>query len=217
MRSLVVAVAIVGAACGRAPPTKRPVGNRAHAAARPVCENHLGDITKQLRARWSDGALAVHCVAGNFGAPGFFIEARGVNGLHRIGIVAANGGPDLADFTDIGELPIATSIVEYAAADLDGDGSDEVIETWRRSAHGAMGSDDWLVVRRLVHHKLRRIRGPYLGVSHPELGACSASWHCADGAIVITVDAMHGIPPSDCLPTGTHRFVIRHGAMVERR
>ena len=214
MRCLVVGIAL--AACGNGPPPTRPVANRAHAPARPVCERHLADIAKQLRTRWSIDDLHLRCAGGNFGAPGFFVEARG-RGFHKSGIVAANGGRDLADFTDVGDLPSTTQIVEYAAADLDNDGVDEVIETWRRSAHAIDAATNWLVVRRLVGHALRRIRGPHLGVSHPELGACSASWHCEEGAIVITVDAQHGIPPSDCLPRGTHRFVIRHGAIVERR
>jgi len=216
-RCLVVAAALFGAAgCDRAPHPQRPVANRAHSVGHPACEDHVADITKQLRARWGEPDLEVRCAAGNFGAPGFFIEARG-GATHKIGIVAADDSPDIADFTDPGEMPIATSVVEYAAADLDGDGVDEVIETWRKSAHGLLGSDSWLVVRRLDGHKLRRIRGPYLGVSHPELGACSASWHCTDGALVITVDAQRGIPPSDCLSPGTHRFVIRRGTIVERR
>jgi len=137
--------------------------------------------------------------------------------LHRVGIMAAGGGPDLVDFTDVGQLMVATSILGYRVADLDGDGVDEVIEWWRKSAHGPMGSDDWLVIRKLDGKRLARIAGPHVGIFYPPDTRCSGEWQVTPRELVVTVRDASRMAPSACLPVGTHRFVLVRGALAEVR
>ena len=211
-----VAMLLVAACAGRAaadtagePPGKRP--------GMACTKERVAELAQRLRERWSVGELELRCVAGQFGAPGYFIDARGPDDLHRAGILAADGRSDIVPFTDVGHMMVATSIVGYAAGDLDGDGVDEIVEHWRRSAHGRMGSDNWLVVRKIAGGKLSRIPGPHVSIYDPVLGRCSAEWKLAPRALVVTVQSVSEMPPSDCLSPGVHTFTLKDGALVKKR
>jgi len=202
---------LVVAGCGSGI-VRAPVTNRA--VTRDVCTDALvADLTHRLAERWHVEHLELRCAAGRFGTTGYFIEARNEH-LHRTGIVDASCA-ELVPFVDEPESPEETRINGYEAADLDGDGEDEIIESWRRITGGPLGSDNWLVVRRIENREFSRIRGPFLSVYNPELGGCSATWELSHGAIIVAVEALPGIAPSDCLSPGKHRFALRGGAVTE--
>ena len=208
MRALVfVGIAACGAA--KAPDAVR---NRAAPPPKPTCTDERRDaIAKHLQARWNTPAVSiVRCTPGLFPIAGFFIEAD-----DRAGVIALDGTTEIIPFTPRGQLIVATSVVECATVDLNGDGVDEIVETWRRSASGALGSNDWLVIRRIEGNELATIRGPHTSVYHPELGGCTAEVRLAGKTIVISVALLPGIPPSDCLPAGTHMFALEHDAIIE--
>jgi hypothetical protein len=79
------------------------------------------------------------------------------------------------------------------------------------------------VIRAVSGKRLLRIKGPYLSRYHPELGSCSGTWRLRRGAsaspgsvwIDVAVSVGPGIPPSDCLPAGKHRFELRGNALVD--
>jgi hypothetical protein len=199
------------AACGgaKAPAT---VGNRASPPPKPTCTDERRDtIAKHLQARWNIGPVSiVRCTPGLFPTAGFFVETD-----EHAGVIAADATTEIVPFAPRGQLMVATSIVECATVDLNGDGIDEIVETWRRSASGAMGSNDWLVIRRIEGDELATIRGPHTSVYHPELGGCTAEVRLAGKTIVITVAMLPGIPPSDCLTAGTHTFALESDAIIE--
>jgi hypothetical protein len=210
MRSLALLVTACGA--GAMP---LPLANHAQVARADCSEPIVDRLAAMLRARWHTGPLELRCAAGRFGVDGFFLEAR-AGELRRTGIVDASGA-ELVAFTDEPELAPQTFINGYRTADLDGDGRDEIIESWRRSEHAKLGADNWLVVRRVFAHRLgARIQGPYVSRYHPDLGGCSATWEVRTGAILVAVEVDPGIPPSDCLPAGTHRFALRGHVLSER-
>jgi hypothetical protein len=213
MRRLVLFVVACGGAQGPA-----PILNRAAPPPRPICsEARVNDLQAHLRERWNvAGALDVRCTAGTFPVPGYFVEVQG-SAIHRTAVITADRGREIVPFVDEKHRLFATSVTEYATVDLDGDGVDEIVETWRRSAYGMMGSDNWIVVRRIDDGAFERIDGPHLSVYHPELGGCSAELQLAGRTIVIRVAHLPGIPPSDCLAQGTHTFALRDGAIVETR
>jgi hypothetical protein len=212
MRCLVLTVV---AACGGAV-VPQPIANRVASAPRHDCgEQLVARLTTKLVARWNVDKLDVRCAAGRFGVEGFFIEARNAD-LRRTGIVDASGA-ELVPFVDEPEPEPATFINGYQAADLDGDGEDEIIESWRRT-HETLEADNWLVVRRVSNGTFSsRIQGPYISRYHPDLGGCSATWELRAGSILISVDVKPGIPPTDCLPQGKHRFALRGRSLVDRR
>jgi hypothetical protein len=191
------------AACGGANvPTT--VGNRAAPPPKPTCtdERRLA-IAKHLQARGNSGPVSiVRCTPGLFPIAGFFVETD-----DRAGVIATDL-TEIVPFTP--RDPVA--IVECATVDLDGDGVDEIVETWRRTDSGA---NDWLEVRRLEGRALATIRGPHTSVSHSELGGCTAEVRLAGKTIVITVEHLAGIPPSDCLSAGIHTFALEDDAIVE--
>ena len=221
-RAAVATAMIAAAACGPAPPPTPALANQAAPPPRPVCSDaRVAELARELRARWgAEDELVLRCVPGMFPAAGLFIEAvsRAADpAVHRTGIISADGRTEIAPFRDVRMLPVATSIVDYATADLDLDGIDEIVETWTKRAHGMMGSETWLVLRRLEARRLEPIRGPHLDIFFPELGACDARLELARGVLVVVVTGLRGIPPSDCLAPGTHTFVLRGGELVEKR
>jgi hypothetical protein len=112
-------------------------------------------------------------------------------------------------------MTAATSVVDSEAVDLDGDGTDEIVETWRESGPGVLGVDHWLIVRRLEDRELSRIEGPHTSVSHPELGSCAANVQLAGRTIVITIANVVRLAPSDCLQRGTHTFALDGDRLVK--
>jgi len=214
MRALLL---VVIAACGSAKGPAEPVTNRAAPPPKPACtEDRIQVITHDLRARWRSPELSiVHCTPGLFPTPGFFVEVVDRDEDHHVGVVSVDGRITLVPFEIEDQRTIATSVIECATVDLDGDGIDEVVETWRKSAHDRMGSDTWLEVRRIVDHELMTIRGPHTSVFHPDLGSCTAEVRLAGHTIVITVERSSDLPPSDCLAAGTHTFALEGDEIVE--
>ena len=208
MRAVFLVGALAACASRRAPET---VGNRAAPPPKPVCTEELQHrFAKDLQARWNTTEVSiVRCTPGLFPIAGFFLETN-----DRVGVIATDGSV-IVPFEPRGPLPIATSIVECAAVDLDGDGVDEIVETWVRNAGGRLDTNNWLEVRRIEDERLATIRGPHTTVFHPDLGACIAEVRLAGRTIVIEVDSPRGIPPSDCLTAGTHTFALEHDALVE--
>lgn len=196
------------AACGGAnqPAT---VGNRAAPPPKPTCtDERQAAIASHLQARWNTaGVSIVRCTPGLFPTAGFFVETD-----DQVGVLALDGRTELVPFAPRGQRMVATSVVECATVDLDGDGIDEIVETWRRSA---TGSSAWLEIRRIEDSALVTIRGPHTSVYHPELGGCTAEVRLAGQTIVVTVAHLPGIPPSDCLAAGTHTFALERDAIVE--
>jgi hypothetical protein len=207
---------VVVAACGGAA-ARQPIANQATPTRRPVCTDDIVEqLAQKLADRWVTDKLDVRCAAGRFGVDGYFIEARNAE-FHRTGIVDASGA-ELVAFVDEPEPDAGVFLNGYQAADVDGDGDDEIIESWRRSTHEGLDPDSWLVVRRIASGKFSsKIRGPYVQRYHPELGGCSATWEARAGSLFVAVDVKPGIPPSGCLPEGTHRFALRGRSLIERR
>jgi hypothetical protein len=197
-----------------------PIANHAPKPAAPACTPaKVAELTKTLEQRWKLDKLELQCVAGTFGTPGYFVAALRLASnpvLERIGILAADGGPDIVPFQDLPRMLVATSIVGYRAADLDGDGNDELVAWWRRAAEGKMGSDDWLVVKQVVNHAFVDHEGPHVGIYWPDFGHCRGDWKVTPASLVVTItSAEHA--PSDCLPVGTHRFQLVKGTVVETK
>lgn len=211
MRALLL---VVIAACGSAKGHPESVRNRAAPPPKPACtDERMAGIENELRARWkTTGVSIVRCTPGLFPTPGFFIGLdKDVE--HRVGVVGT-GGEEIIAFESEDPRTL-TSVTDCATVDLDGDGIDEIVETWREVAHGRVGSSSWLEIRRLDGAALATIRGPHTSVSHPDLGGCSAEVRLAGQTIVITVESTSGIPPSDCLSPGTHTFALDRDAIVE--
>ncbi len=193
----------------------------------PVVANHAShvalecsnDAVERLRGilleRWNAPAMLLRCTAGQFHTAGFFIEAI-VDGARRTGIVDPSGA-ELVPFVDEPSDDPHAFIAGFRAADLDGDGEDEIIESWRRSPTHTLEPDNWLVIRMVNGNRLLRIKGPFLSRSHPELGSCSGTWQLRRGGINVSVSVSAGIPPIDCLQAGNHRFELRGRALVDAR
>jgi hypothetical protein len=195
------------------------VENRASPPSKPACtEARVEEIRAHLQGRWNTtAALSVRCTAGRFPTPGYFIEASSSE-LRRTGIVAIDGTTEVVPFDEEVPAPFASSIIAWATVDLDGDGIDEIVETWRRNPQDRMSSGNWLTVRRITARKLSRIVGPHTNVFHPDLGSCTADVRLAGQTIVVTVVGQtSGIPPSKCLPWGPHSFALDGNAIVEIR
>lgn len=181
---------------------------------RECSEATKAELTKRIAKRWPSAEVR-SCAAGKFGAAGYVVDVHGEN-FHRLGVLAVDGGADLAAFVDVLNRGVATSVLGYAAVDFDGDGVDEIVEWWRKSAHGRMGSDNWLDVRRLAKGKLsERIAGPHVSVFFPEMGSCYATWKVDANSIVVVVENTRELPPSICLPVGKHRFRLKGNTLVE--
>jgi hypothetical protein len=205
-----LALILVGA-CGAAAPTT--IANR-QASAPLHCDaatvDHLRGV---LSHRWHVKDLELGCAAGSFGAPGYFIAAT-ASPLRRIGIVDPSGA-ELVPFVEEPLPAIGVALNGYQAADLDGDGEDEIVESWRKTSPFAVHNDSWLVVRIVSNHRLRTIKGPFLSRYHPDLGGCSSTWALRPGGIRIATAVTPGIPPTDCLQAGTHDFALRGHALVD--
>lgn len=189
------------------PPTPRPGAT--------CSEEERAALLPSLRRQSPDSELRL-CAPGRFPALGYIVLVASRGGL-RQGILGAGGQGTRGPLSELPRAPLATSLVELAAVDLDGDGVDEIIEVWRRSAHGKMGSDNWLVARRVTDTGLGpRLPGPHLSIYFPDLGHCRARWSVATPAIVVHVEEASRLTPSDCLALGTHRFVLRGERLVEQ-
>src|SRR5688572_3134560 len=145
MRALVVVLTV---GCG-AKNTPEPVGNRAAPPPKPACTEELVEsIRANLQPRWNSAApLVVRCTPGLFPTPGFYVEVDD-DKLFRAAILAADGKTEVVPFKSDHDRLRATSITDCATVDLDGDGVDEIVETWR-AKHGLIGSESWLQVRRI--------------------------------------------------------------------
>src|SRR5262245_39699462 len=137
MRSLLL---LGVAACGGAS-VQQPIANHATHGRRPECTDAIVDkLARTLATRWHTDKLAVRCAAGRFvTVDGYFIEAKNA-GVHRTGIVDASGA-ELVAFVDEPAPEPGTFLNGYQAADVDGDGDDEIIESWRRSEHVGLDPD----------------------------------------------------------------------------
>jgi hypothetical protein len=186
-------------ACGGAPPPKA-VGNRAAPPPKPSC----GALV------WNRPGSILRCTPGLFPTAGFYVElADGESGIVSL------DGSDLVAFT-AREPSVFASVRDCATVDLDGDGVDEIVETMHRDPHEPMfGTETWLGVRRLRDGALVSLTGPYTSVTRQDLGACRGDVRLAGRTIVVTVETVTGIPPSDCLAAGTHTFALTQSAIVE--
>lgn len=213
MRPAVLVLAFASGCTTRDPP--RTIANYQRSTPL-VCANDVVErLTQMLQERWDVPGVILRCTAGQFRSAGYFIEAT-VNGDRRTGIVDPSGA-ELVPFKDEPRTDAYSFIAGHVAADLDKDGQDEIIESWRRSPSHALHPDNWLVIRVVSGKRLLRIKGPYLDRYHPELGSCSGTWHLRRGAIDVAISVGPGIPPSDCLPAGKHRFELRGNALVDAR
>lgn len=203
-------VTVPGCTAARPPPqiANHPVPSRLECTTDAV--EHLTTI---LRARWEVSALVLRCAAGQFHSAGYFIEAM-LDGQRRIGIVDPSGA-ELVPFVDEPIDDPYAFVAGYRTADLDHDGEDEIIESWRRTPTTTEHPDNWLAIRMIRDHRLLRIKGPYLSRYHPELGSCRGTWQLGRGAIDVAISVGPGIPPSDCLPAGNHRFELRGHVLVD--
>ncbi len=202
---------VVLVACGGASPPPR-LANRSEPARLTCDDGAIDQLRGVLERRWRVPDLQLRCAAGRFDAAGYFLEAT-AGKLRKTGIVDPSGAV-LVPFVDEPAPAPGMEVLRYDAADLDGDGEDEIVETWRKRSTD-MPADSWLEVRVVEHHAFRRIRGPYLSRYHPELGGCSASWWLRGSSIRIAVDVKPGIPPTDCLRAGVHTFALRGNALVD--
>lgn len=196
-------------------PTPPVIANRAVDTPLECSNEAVERLRSILLARWQVTAMLLRCTAGQFHSAGYFIEAI-VDGKRRTGIVDPSG----AELVPFGDEPAGDPyafIANFVAADLDRDGEDEIIESWRRTPTHAPEPDNWLVIRMVAGKRLLRIKGPYLSRYHPELGSCSGRWQLRRGAIDVSVRVGPGIPPSDCLQAGNHRFELRGHALVDAR
>lgn len=217
MRLALLASLLLLGACGATPRSVPTIANRAPLPPRPTCD--LPAIADYLRARWQVvGPVEVDCTPGRFPAPGFFVEAR-AGEHHQIGILDAGTFREVAPFVDEARRPDMVTTIQRASADLDGDGVDEIVETWRNSAHAHTGIGNRVVVRHVHDRRLSIIAGPHVAIFHPGLGGCWAEARVEPRGVVVTVEHVMGIPPSDCLEIGVHHFVLERGSMrpVARR
>jgi hypothetical protein len=213
MRPLLLAIFLGG--CSANPPPQT-IANHQPSTPLICTDDVIERLTRIWSERWGEHALSLRCEPGQFRTAGFFIEAR-IAGLRRTGIVDASG-TELVPFRDEPAAEPFTYIHSYLAADLDNDGEDEIVESWRRSHQAPLelAPDSWLVVRVVANRRLLRIKGPYVARSHPELGACTGTWQLRSGSIDLAIRVMPGIPPTDCLPAGRHRFSLKRGALVDK-
>ena len=213
MRRLLVVLAACG---GAAPPAT--IANHAQ-PSRLVCDDGVTDhMESLLRKRWripTNHRLNVRCAAGTFNAQGYFLAVDGP-GLHRTGVVDPSGA-ELVPFVDEPDPQLGCFVHGYQTADLDGDGEDEIVESWRKSSPFAQHADSWLVVRLVDGRHFKTIKGPYLSRYHPDLGGCNSTWELRRNSIRIAVELSPGIPPTDCLPAGMHTFALRGRVLVDSR
>jgi uncharacterized cupin superfamily protein len=141
--------------CGGAKRGPEIVGNRAAPPPKPACtEERQRELARHLQARRDTTELSiVRCTPGLFPTAGFYIETE-----DRVGVIATDG-TDIVPFTPRDERSIATTVVDCATVDLNGDGVEEIVETWRRSAQGRTGSNQWLEVQRIDDRTLTTITG----------------------------------------------------------
>jgi hypothetical protein len=135
------------------------------------------------------------------------------------GVVATDGTPDVVAHS-IAEIPggdVDDVHASYQAADLDGDGTDELVKVMEISKHGYT-----LVtasVLRVRGGALEQIDGPVVAyddsaVEPGTASSCEGAVALQGRQIVITVKNRHGDPDS-CLAVGRHAFELRAGKLVE--
>jgi hypothetical protein len=206
-----VAATLILGACGV--PTQRALPwNRADQLPRPVCSHEqVVELTSRLGRRWPGGGdFDLRCVGGRFPELGFFVEARWSD-VRRVGIVGIGKDRELIPFIEVADRSVPI-IRELFVADLDGNGIDEIGDAWRGESQGTSG--DQLMLWTTNGAKLERIEGPHLSAYRPGLGSCLARVDVRRRAISITVETSHGLSPTECLPNGRHRFVMRDGRLV---
>ncbi len=213
MRPAVLVLVFLGGCT--TPTAARVVANHAHRAPLECSNDAVERLRGILLERWDVPAMLLRCTAGQFRTAGYFIEAI-VDGERRTGIVDPSGA-ELVPFVGEPTSDPYAFIAGFRAADLDGDGEDEIIESWRLTPTHALQPDNWLVIRMVAGKRLLRIKGPYLSRYHPELGSCSGTWQLRRGGIHVNIRVSSGLPPSDCLPAGNHRFELRGHTLVDAR
>lgn len=214
MRALLLASLLC--ACGTSRPAAPPViANHAHVPARPTCD--VPALVAHVQLQWRTAErVDIQCTPGRFPTPGYFVEARA--GLrHEVGIVEATSFRTVTPLTTERPRDAMVATIQRATADLDGDGIDEIVETWRDSAHARTGIGNRMVVRHVQGRQLSMLPGPHVAIFHPGLGGCWAQARVEPRGLVVTVEHVMGIPPSDCLDLGVHRFVLDRGSMRQAR
>ena len=215
MRRYVLApvAAMIIAGCGGPTPASLP-WNRADQVPRPVCSHEdVAALTARLGRRWPGGGdFEVRCAGGRFPELGFFVEARWRT-VRRVGIVGLDRKRQIVPFVEVEADRRTVPIMrDLFVADLDGNGIDEIGDAWRGEVGGTSG--DQLILWTTDGARLERIEGPYLSAYRPGLGSCLARVDVRRRAIAITVETSHGLSPTECLPCGQHRFVMRAGRLV---
>jgi hypothetical protein len=212
----------LAAACSPPPPTVPIANHPATGAKPPACPSNLEAL---VRARWhqlEDATdLKLQCEPGNFGAPGWFVTAT-YFAEHSIfassGILAANAGTDLVDPT-IDEVAFGTPLdrqFTYRAADLDGDGVDEIV----KQSVDSRQSDFALQVNvvRVKDGAMVEIQGPFVNADDAGPDGirfwCDARLAAVTGRrIMTTITSRRGEP--QCPVRGNHVFELRGEELVE--
>jgi hypothetical protein len=201
-------------------------------SSRPACPADPNALVRPWRlgscspdAQWSGcGArdLRVRCTGGNFGKPGWFVyatyESEGQT-MAASGILAADGHGELVAHSVVGILPWNVDEATYQAADLDGDGTDELVEVLHESHRGFE-----LVtasVLRLRGGTLEEIDGPLVSYDDSarevpsEATSCEGELALRGRQLVITMKNRKG-DLDRCLAVGQHAFELRGAKLMER-